>query len=240
MIPNRTRAALAPVLSSPTWLCVAGFFVTLGVYLIQVASGISPWRETAPIELSSNVVAAMAAVWCAIQLRTHWRSAPPRKSWMLLFAAMGVLSLEDSVGDWLTLETQSLYEMSISIVLWMIAAIMIRSGCRRYLSRRYVAEFVIIGFALQIVSQGLGLAAAIGVGTPAQIDSLKILNDTGELVSVLAYLFAMFFAEFATVKSIGFGALLATDAPAASSRPPEPRCGEVIEFARFRGGDCED
>lgn len=257
MSPDRTRAALAPMLSSPGWLCAAGFFVTLGVCLIQAASGISPWRASAPIELSSSIVAAMAAVWSFIQLRTYWNDPAPRRSWLLLSAAMVILSLEDRVGDWLTLATQSLYEMIISATLWIIAAALIHYGCQRYAARRYVIGFVMIGFALQIIAQGFGLTAAMigfslqvaaqgfgltaamGVGTSAQIDSLKILNDAFELLAVLAYLFAMFFAEFGSVRSIGFAAILAPAPGPARRADARSGGGDVIPFDRSRRSSRE-
>lgn len=236
MQDGEARVALAPFLSSPSWLCAAGFFVTLAAYLIQLRSGVSPWFDLAPIEISSNIVALMALVWAIIELRTFWTERERKRSWALFACAFALLSIEGSVGDGLSLETQSLQEMSISIVMWLVAAALIAKGVRAYAARRYVVKFVLIGFVLQLISQALGLAAALSIGSASvPVDTLKVLNDTGELVAVLAYLFALLLAEFAPSKSWGFGMMLDPNrraGPEARSAWTVP--GEVINLDRFR------
>lgn len=229
-----TRVAFLPFLSSPSRLCTAGFFITLAAYLIQVTSGVSPWRDVAPIELSSNIVASMAFVWSLIQLRTYWSDEELRRAWIALGAGWAILSIEGSVADVLTLEVQSLVEMSLSVVMWIAASALLIRGMRRYAARRYVVEFTALGFILQIIALSVGLAAAMSIGFGAPIDNLKVLNDTGELVAVLAYLIASLLAEFASPKSVSFSLMLdpnrfARDEPAVR-RP----LGDVIDLALFR------
>lgn len=222
-------------LSSPFRLCTAGFFVTLAAYLIQVTSGVSPWLDVAPVEISSNVVAFMAFIWCAIQLRTHWGDEDQRRAWIAFGAGWAILSFEGSVADLLTLEVQSLVEMSLSIVMWIVASILIIRGFRRYSTRRYVVEFMVLGLVLQVVALVVGLAAALSVTFGTPIDSLKVLNDTGELLAVFAYLFALLLAEFASTRSEGFSLMLDPNRfTAFDEQARQRKLGQVIDLKWFR------
>ncbi|QZN98710.1 sugar-transfer associated ATP-grasp domain-containing protein [Chenggangzhangella methanolivorans] len=185
-------------------MAAGGFLVLCAVLAIQEASGVSPWRAFAPIELGSNAVATMGFAWSLLQLRSYWRAEQARRAWFAATLGMGLLSVEGNVGELLLLKTHGPSEMALSIAMWFVAAYFLFKACRRYAMRRSVMTVLAVGFAAQVAAQYVGWLAAIEPDPAGRAEALEYLNDSGELAAVLAYVVALLLAEFAPLKSYAF------------------------------------
>lgn len=197
-----TRTSAHPLFSSPARLASGAVLIVLTSLAMQIASGVSPYRAIAPIELSSNAIAASALIWSLLQLRTYWRAPASRAAWLAAAAGSALLTVEGSVGELLEFRTQSAHEMAISIGFWLLAAYFLYRANRRFAMRRGVMTFWRIAFAIQLVAQYFGWLAAIDTNltTPSAILN-SYFNDTGELIAVLFYVAGLILAEFAPVKA---------------------------------------
>lgn len=213
------------------WLCVSSLIVTIGACMIQSAFGLSPWRTSAPIEVGSNFVAAIAFAWTLVQLRERGDAQWSRQAWTFAAIGMAILAFEDNASS-LVASEQRILDTAVSAALWSVATIFLWSGLRRYAFRSNVMEFVKLGVALQVMSQVIGGIAAVGYGSEIQADRLKIINDAAELAAALAYLSALLFAEFGCVKRHGFGCVF--ERREDCSRPDIAR-GGVIDLDSYRG-----
>lgn len=224
------RAALVPLTSSPRRLFAAAGAIIAAVVLIQTVSGVPHWRDLAPIELSSNVVAVMGMAWAAIELRTYWPNAGLRTAWIAALVGMTVLAID---GDVVELVIQTLtdeQEMNVSIALWLCAAALIFFASRRFAFRHYATLAIGAGFGLQMLAQYAGWLSVGGnrIGPGAEVAAY--LNDLGELAAALAYLSGLLLAEFAPIAVRPTAPAFAPPA----ARPLDGPSAEVVSLSRFR------
>ncbi|WP_155904959.1 hypothetical protein [Methylopila sp. M107] len=242
MPQSTARAALVPLTSSPRRLTLSAGVVIAAVMLIQAISGVPHWRDTAPIELSSNVVAVMGMAWAALQLRTNRADETLRNAWGAALFGMTLIAIDGDVVELVLQSLSDAQEMNVSIALWICAAGLFILASRRFETRREATLAVGAGVGLQILAQYAGWLSVGENRLAGGSEVAGFLNDLGELAAALAYLSALLLAEFAPVtERAAIAAAPARPAPAIA-RPAAREWGKVVRLSEFRRGGvrCPD
>lgn len=171
---------------------------------LQLLSGVKPWRAYAPVEITDDLLAACGFAWTALQIRTHWRDRALRKVWLLAalgFVAIALVDDTEEIGFVMAHEGLS---WAVGVALWGVAAALFFACGRRYAMRRSVMTALGLGLVLQIVVNVASLVehwSETAHGHPTAL--LKIVVETGESMTLLAYISALVLTQFAPLKSYG-------------------------------------
>lgn len=205
-MPAKPRFTAASLLADPRPPLLLGAVVTLTALALQIASHQKPWAPHAPIDLSNQLIAAMGFVWSALQLWTCRRDRDLRTGWIAACLGMALLALEDNIDRLAPIHAYPLAGLLATIGLTLAGAALIFVCARRYAMRRSVMTVMRGALAVQVSAHGV---AMIGVLTaPLRAHQhyalIDVVGDTGELMSIMGYGFALLLTAFAPLKSYDF------------------------------------
>ncbi|MET0280922.1 MAG: hypothetical protein ABW278_07315 [Steroidobacteraceae bacterium] len=168
-------------------------------FLIQGLGSTPASRESAPIEISTDIVASLGLVYAALRALHGWRHALVRQSWLYASAGMFMVWCMETAVDRLALD----YRIAISG--WLCATLLLFRSMQAYSSRPLLPRIMWFGFLAQAVAHIAWIAMAeLPVSVRGPDETLELTADTGELMSLLTYIVA-----FVTARRSGLDELVA-------------------------------
>ncbi|WP_020177842.1 sugar-transfer associated ATP-grasp domain-containing protein [Methylopila sp. M107] len=205
-MPATSRSIAASFFASQRAPLLLGGAVTLTALALQIASHQKPWAPHAPIDLSNQLLAAMGLAWSALQLWTWRRDRDLRTGWAAACLGMALLALEDNIDRFAPIHAYPLTGILTTIALSLTGALLIYACARRYAMRRSVMAVMRGALAVQLGAHGLALAAVLTAPLRAHghLALIDLIGDTGELMSIMGYGFALLLTAFAPLKTYDF------------------------------------
>lgn len=202
-MPAPARAFAASLFTSIRAPLIIGAAITSTALALQIASHHRPWATFEPVELSNQLVALIGLVWAALQLRTVWRDPKARRGWAAACLGLALIGVEDHLESVSALRAHPALELAITAGFWIAAGVLMVACGRLYAMRRWVTAAIRGAFTLQVGTHAITLAAILTAPLRAHPHpaSIEVLAETGELMSVLGYVFALLWAVFAPFKS---------------------------------------
>lgn len=202
MKSRRGPSAIA-LLSPAQWLLLAGALVLGAVAYAQMHAGRHP---VAPMEISTDLLAAIGLSWTLIQLRTHWRDAIQRRAWLLASAGMFAIWAAEST-EWLSplLHANLEHEWFI-IPLWLAAAGGFLACGRVYAMRRAVMRALWCALALQLLAHASSVLGDTVFAHGGRLGALaEMVDDASELLAITLYIAALVLTQFSPLKAYAYG-----------------------------------
>jgi len=202
---SRRGPSATALLSPAQWLLLAGALVLGAVAYAQMHASWHP-AAVAPVEISTDLLAAIGLSWTFIQLRTHWRDALQRRAWLLASAGMFAIWAAEST-EWLSplLRTNLEHEWVI-VPLWLAAACTFLACGRVYAMRRLVMRALWCALALQLLAHASSVLGHTVFAHGGRLGALaEMVDDTSELLSITLYIAALVLTQFSPLKAYAFG-----------------------------------
>lgn len=154
-------------------------------FALQGLGNTPAWVETAPIEISTDIVASMGLLYAAICALRSGHHPQVRQSWLYGCAGMFLVWCSETAIDRLDMDYR------IAIAGWLCASFLLFRSMQSYATRRIVTRIMWFGFCTQIVAHVAWVAMAeLPPAVRGPDAALELTADTGELVSLLAYIVA--------------------------------------------------
>jgi len=194
------------LLSPPQWLLLGGTLLLAAIAFAQIHVGHHLRHSPeAPVEISTDLLAAIGFAWAAIQLRAHWKRALERKAWLFASGGMFLIWAAES-AEWLSpLLKIDLDREWVTAALWGLAACGFFFCGRVYAMRRGVFPVLQMAFAVQVIAHGSNVLVEAGLITGTHTaKAIDTAGDAGELVVITAYIGALLLTQLGPLKSYLF------------------------------------
>lgn len=181
-IPDSRRRLRGLMLVATAYLAVT--------FLLQGVGTTPASLESAPIEISTDIVASLGLLYAAICALRSWKHRQVRQPWLYGCAGMFIVWCSETAIDRLELDYR------IAIAGWLAATLLIFRSMQGYAIRPVVARIMRFGFTTQIIAHAAWISMAEWPrSAPGGEITLELVADTGELVCLLAYIVAFVMAR---------------------------------------------
>lgn len=181
------------------------------------------WRESSPIEISSDLIASIGMAFAAVHARSRWSNRLVRARWLIGGAGMMLIWCGETAVDKIA------PDFRIVIALWALAAVLLHHTVSAYSTRKDVMSALRAGIAAQVIAH-IAWFVQEGVlhARASDYPGLEIVTDTGELCALACYILALHFARRSGLddRSADAGRLHRWQAPAehgGQAAPSRPR-----------------
>jgi hypothetical protein len=146
--------------------------------------------ETAPIEISTDIVASLGLLYAAICALRSGKHPQVRQSWLYGCAGMFLVWASETAIDRLDIDYR------VAIAGWLCATMLLFRSMQSYATRRIVTRIMWFGFLVQVAAHVAWIVMAeLPASARGPDAALELTADTGELVSLLAYIVAFVMAR---------------------------------------------
>jgi hypothetical protein len=173
-----------------TLLSIA-FAYTLLTLLAQGLGNTSPQFESAPVEISTDLIASLGLLYAAFRSLREWAHPLVRRSWLRCCAGMFLIwCVEAAIGKFADIDFR------IVIIGWTIAPLLLFRSMQGYSTQPCLPKIMWFGLTAQLVAHGAWILEETSFPVSGSEDTLLgLATDTGELVALLSYIVAFVMAR---------------------------------------------